>query len=54
MQPSTESRDPYESGREPGALQLLDRRMFPEGPAYSNDYFLHGDTYNGLHTGGSE
>ena len=29
----------------------LDRDPFPEGPAYSNDYFVGGDTYEGPYTG---
>ena len=29
------------------AKRSMDRAQFPEGPAYSNDYFLDGDTYEG-------
>lgn len=33
------------------AARSMDRTQFPEGPAYSNDYFLGGDTYQGPYTG---
>ncbi len=33
------------------AARSMDREAFPEGPAFSNDYFLNGDTYKGPYTG---
>jgi len=36
-----------------GIKRSLDRRTFPDGPSYSNDYFLDGDTYGGVHTSGT-
>ncbi|MDE0776339.1 ABC transporter substrate-binding protein [Nocardioides sp.] len=33
------------------AARSFDREAFPEGPAFSNDYFLGGDTYKGPYTG---
>ena len=33
------------------AARSMDRTQFPEGPAYSNDYFEGGDTYQGPYTG---
>lgn len=35
------------------AARSMDRTQFPEGPAFSNDYFLSGDTYEGPYTGGN-
>ncbi|MGA8257791.1 MAG: ABC transporter substrate-binding protein [Nocardioides sp.] len=32
------------------AARSFDRTQFPEGPAFSNDYFLGGDTYQGPYT----
>lgn len=32
------------------AARSMDRTQFPEGPAYSNDYFEGGDTYKGVYT----
>ncbi len=32
------------------AARSMDRKQFPEGPAYSNDYFEGGDTYKGAYT----
>jgi len=37
-----------------GIKRSFDRRIFPEGPTYSNEFFLDGDTYKGLYTGGSD
>lgn len=36
-----------------GMLRSMDRTAFPEGPAFSNDYFLGGDKYKGPYTGKS-
>ncbi len=36
-----------------GMLRSMDRTAFPEGAAFSNDYFEGGDTYEGPYTGGS-
>ena len=36
-----------------GIKRSMDRTKFPGGTSYGNDYFLHGDTYQGLYTGGS-
>ena len=36
-----------------GMLRSMDRAAFPEGPAFSNDYFEGGDTYEGPYTGGN-
>ena len=51
----------YENGQEVtaddiafGIKRSFDRTTFPEGAAYSNDYFLDGDTYEGPYTGGGE
>jgi peptide/nickel transport system substrate-binding protein len=33
-----------------GIERSFDRDTFPNGPAYSNQYFLHGDTYKGPYT----
>lgn len=33
-----------------GIKRSMDRTQFPEGPAYSNDYFLGGDSYKGPYT----
>ncbi|MGA8847240.1 MAG: ABC transporter substrate-binding protein [Nocardioides sp.] len=33
------------------AARSFDREAFPEGPAFSNDYFLGGDTYEGPYSG---
>ncbi|MDO9378552.1 MAG: ABC transporter substrate-binding protein [Nocardioidaceae bacterium] len=33
------------------AAASMDRTQFPEGPAYSNDYLVSGDTYEGPYTG---
>ncbi len=33
------------------AARSMDREAFPEGPAFSNDYFKGGDTYEGPYTG---
>ncbi|GAA5153181.1 ABC transporter substrate-binding protein [Nocardioides marinquilinus] len=33
------------------AARSMDRTQFPEGPAFSNDYFVGGDTYEGPYTG---
>ena len=48
----------YENGQEVtpediafGIKRSFDRTTFPEGAAYSNDYFLNGDTYKGPYTG---
>jgi len=47
----------YENGQEVtpediawGIQRSMDRTQFPEGPAYSNDYMLGGDTYGGPYT----
>ena len=37
-----------------GIERSFDRTTFPEGPSYSNDYFLDGDTYKGPYTGGGD
>ncbi|MDQ3028876.1 MAG: ABC transporter substrate-binding protein [Actinomycetota bacterium] len=37
-----------------GIKRSLDRKHFPKGPAYSNDYFLDGDSYKGVYTSGTE
>jgi len=49
----------YETGQEVTAKDIafgidrsFDRTTFPEGAAYSNDYFLNGDTYKGPYTSG--
>ncbi len=49
----------YENGQEVtaddvafGIKRSFDRATFPEGAAYSNDYFLNGDTYEGPYKGG--
>ncbi len=34
-----------------GIKRSFDRTTFPEGPAYSNDYFLDGDKYKGPYSG---
>ena len=36
-----------------GIKRSMDRETFPGGPTWGNEYFLHGDTYQGLYTGGS-
>ncbi len=36
-----------------GMLRSMDRTAFPEGPAFSNDYFEGGDKYEGPYTGGN-
>ncbi|GAA0983374.1 Oligopeptide-binding protein OppA [Nocardioides aquaticus] len=36
-----------------GMLRSMDRAAFPEGPAFSNDYFEGGAEYEGPYTGGS-
>ncbi|VXB35954.1 ABC transporter substrate-binding protein [Nocardioides sp. AX2bis] len=36
-----------------GMLRSMDRTAFPEGPAFSNDYFEGGDEYEGPYTGGN-
>ena len=36
-----------------GMLRSMDRTAFPEGAAFSNDYFEGGDTYEGPYTGGN-
>ena len=36
-----------------GIKRSFDRRIFPEGPNYSKEFFLGGDTYNGVYTSGS-
>jgi peptide/nickel transport system substrate-binding protein len=48
----------YENGQEVtpediafGIDRSFDRATFPEGAAYSNDYFLNGDKYEGPYTG---
>ena len=48
----------YENGQEVtpqdiafGIDRSFDRTTFPEGAAYSNDYFLNGDKYEGPYTG---
>jgi len=47
----------FENGRrvtpedlEFGIERSFDRDKFPDGPAYSNQFFLHGDTYKGPYT----
>jgi peptide/nickel transport system substrate-binding protein len=37
-----------------GIKRSFDRQAFPEGPAFSNDYFLDGDTYRGPYKSGEE
>jgi peptide/nickel transport system substrate-binding protein len=37
-----------------GIMRSFDRATFPEGPAYSNDYFLDGDTYKGPYKSGTD
>ena len=37
-----------------GMLRSFDRETFPEGPAYSNDYFLDGDKYKGPYKSGTD
>jgi len=37
-----------------GIKRSFDRDTFPEGPGYSNEFFLNGDTYKGLYTGGTD
>ncbi len=37
-----------------GILRSFDRASFPEGAAYSNDYFLDGDKYKGPYKSGTE
>jgi peptide/nickel transport system substrate-binding protein len=37
-----------------GIKRSLDRRTFPDGPGYSNEFFQDGGTYNGLYTSGSD
>ncbi|HEU4513929.1 MAG TPA: ABC transporter substrate-binding protein [Nocardioidaceae bacterium] len=37
-----------------GILRSFDRAMFPQGAAYSNDYFLDGDTYRGPYKSGTD
>ncbi len=51
----------YENGQEVTAADIafgikrsFDRTTFPEGAAYSNDYFLDGDKYEGPYTGGDK
>ncbi len=51
----------YENGQEVtpddiayGIKRSFDRTTFPEGAAYSNDYFLDGDTYEGPYTSGED
>ncbi len=51
----------YENGQEVtaddiafGIKRSFDRATFPEGAAYSNDYFLDGDKYEGPYTGGDK
>ncbi len=36
-----------------GIKRSFDRKTFPLGPTYSNDFFLHGDTYHGPYRPGS-
>src|SRR5215212_6784937 len=36
-----------------GIKRSLDRRHFPDGPQYSSDYFLDGDSYKGPYTSGT-
>ncbi len=51
----------YENGQEVtaediayGIKRSFDRETFPEGAAYSNDYFLDGDTYKGPYKTGED
>lgn len=51
----------YENGQEVtaedvayGIKRSFDRETFPEGAAYSNDYFLNGDTYEGPYKSGED
>ena len=37
-----------------GIKRSFDRASFPEGAAYSNDYFVNGDTYEGPYKSGEE
>ena len=37
-----------------GILRSFDRTMFPQGAAYSNDYFLDGDSYKGPYKSGTD
>ncbi|GAB2757380.1 ABC transporter substrate-binding protein [Nocardioides pakistanensis] len=37
-----------------GILRSFDRATFPEGPAFSNDYFLDGDKYKGPYKSGTD
>jgi len=37
-----------------GIKRSFDRDTFVDGPPYSNDYFLNGDTYKGVYTGGTD
>ncbi len=37
-----------------GIMRSFDRASFPEGAAYSNDYFLDGDTYKGPYKSGTD
>ena len=37
-----------------GILRSFDRATFPEGPTYSNDYFLDGDKYKGPYKSGTD
>jgi len=51
----------YENGQEVtpedlayGIMRSMDRATFPEGAAFSNDYFLDGDTYKGPYKTGTD
>lgn len=37
-----------------GMLRSFDRQTFPQGPAYSNDFFLDGDSYRGPYRSGTD
>ena len=37
-----------------GIKRSFDRKSFPDGPSYSNDYFLDGDTYQGPYRSGTD
>ncbi|HSE72840.1 MAG TPA: ABC transporter substrate-binding protein [Nocardioidaceae bacterium] len=37
-----------------GIMRSFDRQTFPEGPAFSNDYFLDGDKYKGPYKSGTD
>jgi peptide/nickel transport system substrate-binding protein len=37
-----------------GILRSFDRATFPEGPAFSNDYFIDGDKYKGPYKSGTD